>query len=223
MDRHPSGGRSFRPPVVRDLKRIRDELSHCARNGWTVGIEHQTQPSFSDPLWHQWGTPVCESVTGTQALHDLARCCETHPDHFVRLSAYQDQSAGGQIKLRILVRSPGDEMGELAKFTGVSTNTAIEAVIYNSARVALRKYGEPLNLTLEADLHMLEIALARSRWDCTDKRASLRLITWSDFDRPEPVSLHQPVRCRQVFAHQAAGRIVGKVLEQLRTCLDRLD
>ncbi|MDP6551457.1 MAG: hypothetical protein QF574_04615 [Arenicellales bacterium] len=30
MDRHLSGGRSFRPLVLRDLKRIRDELSHCA-------------------------------------------------------------------------------------------------------------------------------------------------------------------------------------------------
>jgi len=216
VDNRATSGHTFRPPVVRSEGRIRSGLMHCAHNGWTVAVEHQTADDFAESFWQPWRIPVCEGPTGTHALNDLCACCQAYPDHFVRFSAYEGDAAGGVIKLRMLVQAPGDDACDWSGHLGSATNTEVEASIYNGVRRLLRGSDDFLSLTLQDDLNALQITLSRSFWQCEDRQAGQCWVTWSNFMRPEPVALHAPVRCRQELTHHSAGSLVGRVLAQLR-------
>ncbi|MGE4660164.1 MAG: ribulose bisphosphate carboxylase small subunit [Arenicellales bacterium] len=214
----------FRARVISDPERIQHQLQYCACRGWTILIEHVYREGFAEPFWDRWATPVCETGEGRQALNDLSDCCRAFPKHFVRFSAYEGDRMNAPVRLTMLVQAPGsaDNGSRDHPARPATANTAIPADCFNAVRTALRPGHEPLIVSLGGKLTGVRMELARHRWRCRDVRSGAVLVTWSGFARPEPVTLHQPVACRQEFLHSAAGTLAGLVLLELYVGLQAL-
>lgn len=214
----------FRPRVILDPERIQGQLQYCARLGWTILIEHVQREGFAESFWDRWAMPVCETGEGKQALNDLSDCCRTFPNHFVRFSAYEGNRMNAPVRMLLLVQAPESVTNGLRERPdrAATANMAIPADCFNAVRTALRSGHGPMIVSLGGKLTGIRMELARHHWRCIDVRSGATLVTWSSFARPEPVTLHQPVACRQEFLHSAAGTLAGLVLHELHTRLQAL-
>lgn len=65
--------------------RVLWQIGHCLRKNCVICLEHARQLSPRFTKWEPWGTPRCYSGDPQQLRDDIARCCEEHADHHIRL------------------------------------------------------------------------------------------------------------------------------------------
>ncbi len=95
----------------------------------------------------------------------------------------------------------------------------VKAADFNRVRLALRRLGRPLRVTLAAH-RGLEIILDNQAWVCVDSlHQDLLILAWRSFDTAERYGLHEDVRCELCLYHTHAGLIMGSALEQLGQAL----
>jgi len=95
----------------------------------------------------------------------------------------------------------------------------LEAACYNQVRLALRRLGEPLSVSLPGH-RGLDMLLARTEWVCLDTISDdFPVMAWKDFARAG-VNLHEPVSCRLELYHRCAGLVMGTALDALVEALD---
>lgn len=92
---------------------IAAQIRYCLEHGWAVSIEYTDDPHPRNPYWDMWGLPVFDlEVTDVDLiLRDLRACREAHPNHYVKLNAY-DSSLGRQTTaISFVVHRPAAEPG----------------------------------------------------------------------------------------------------------------
>jgi len=99
----------------------------------------------------------------------------------------------------------------------------IEATLYNHARLALKRLGNPLRIELP-EHRGLEVILNNDQWQCVDSTHDDQLImVWCDFDtRKRNSALYENVPCTLRLYHSHAGLVMGTALEALDLALTRL-
>lgn len=97
----------------------------------------------------------------------------------------------------------------------------IGAADFNRVRLALRRLGRPLRVTLGTH-RGLEVILDNQAWLCVDTLHHDQLIlAWRSFDTAERYGLHEDVPCELCLYHSHAGLIMGSALEQLGQSLEQ--
>ncbi len=97
--------------------------------------------------------------------------------------------------------------------------TRIDAQLYNSIRLGLRRTTLPLRLPLTG-LRGMDMMLDHSTWICIDRTFyDLPVLAWSDFQPWDRHSLQDPVRCQLRYYHVHADFIVDTVLRAATTAL----
>lgn len=102
---------SFLPDMTDE--QIAGQIRYCLEHGWAVSIEYTDDPHPRNPYWDMWGLPVFDlEVTDVDLiLRDLGACREAHPNHYVKLNAY-DSSLGRQTTaISFIVHRPAAEPG----------------------------------------------------------------------------------------------------------------
>lgn len=95
----------------------------------------------------------------------------------------------------------------------------MQASYYNRVRLALKRLGRPLRVSLVTH-RGLETILDDEVWVCVDAtRDDLPVLAWRAFEVRGRDSLHEPVACRLELYHHRAGLIMGSALEALEETL----
>jgi ribulose-bisphosphate carboxylase small chain len=102
---------SFLPDLTD--QQIAAQIRYSLDRGWAMSVEHTDDPHPRNSFWEMWGAPIfdLEADEFDAILREVRACREAHPDHYVKLSAY-DSSLGRQTTaLSFIVSRPPHEPG----------------------------------------------------------------------------------------------------------------
>jgi ribulose-bisphosphate carboxylase small chain len=102
---------SFLPDFTDE--QIAAQIGYALGNGWAMSVEYTDDPHPRNSYWEMWGPPRFDlSIDEADViLREVRACREAHPDHYVKLSAY-DSSLGRQTTaLSFIVGRPAQEPG----------------------------------------------------------------------------------------------------------------
>jgi len=102
---------SFLPDFTDE--QIAAQIRYALARGWAMSVEYTDDPHPSNSYWEMWGLPLFDlSVDEAEVvLREVRACREAHPDHYVKLNAY-DSSLGRQTTaLSFIVNRPRREPG----------------------------------------------------------------------------------------------------------------
>jgi ribulose-bisphosphate carboxylase small chain len=89
------------------------QISYALEHGWAMSVEYTDDPHPRNSYWEMWAPPMfdLEPADAEVVLRDVRACREAHPDHYVKLNAY-DSSLGRQTTaLSFIVGRPMVEPG----------------------------------------------------------------------------------------------------------------
>jgi ribulose-bisphosphate carboxylase small chain len=102
---------SFLPELTDE--QILAQLRYALGRGWAISAEYTDDPHPRNAYWELWGQPLfdLDPDQADMVLREVAACREAHPDHYVKVSAY-DSSLGRQTTaLSFIVNRPAEEPG----------------------------------------------------------------------------------------------------------------
>ena len=103
------GAFSFLPDLTDD--EIRAQLNYCIDNGWAIAIEHTDDPHPRNVFWDMWGAPMYDLRDPAGAMGDLAECRAAHPQHYIRINAFNSTHGVESVALSFIVNRPTVEPG----------------------------------------------------------------------------------------------------------------
>ncbi|GLZ45632.1 ribulose bisphosphate carboxylase small subunit [Actinomycetospora sp. NBRC 106375] len=100
---------SFLPDLTDD--EITAQIAYALEHGWPCSVEYTDDPHPRNTYWEMWGLPLFDLQDPAAVLDEVRACREEHPEHYVRVNAY-DASLGRQtVALSFLVNRPSEEPG----------------------------------------------------------------------------------------------------------------
>lgn len=100
---------SYLPELTDD--EIKAQVQYAIDNGWALAVELTDDPHPRNSLWEMWGLPMFDMKDASAIMHEVNRCREAFPNHYVKVSAY-DATLGRQTTaLAFLVNRPANEPG----------------------------------------------------------------------------------------------------------------
>ncbi|MEA2147692.1 MAG: ribulose-bisphosphate carboxylase small chain [Solirubrobacteraceae bacterium] len=96
------------------------QIRYALQHGWAMAVEYTDDPHPRNAYWEMWGPPRfdLEEHEAYAMLSEVRGCREAHPDHYVKLIAY-DASRGRQTTaLSFIVGRPAHEPGFRLDRTG---------------------------------------------------------------------------------------------------------
>jgi ribulose-bisphosphate carboxylase small chain len=100
---------SYLPELTDD--EIRAQIQYGIDNGWAVAIEFTDDPHPRNVYWDMWGMPMFDLTDAAGGLHEVNRCREAFPNHYIRVSLYNPKLTKQTIGLQFLVNRPPHEPG----------------------------------------------------------------------------------------------------------------
>lgn len=128
---------SYLPDLTDD--EIAAQIQYSLDQGWAMAVELTDDPHPRNTYWEMWDLPMFEVADAAGVMHEVRRCREAFPNHYIRVSAY-DASLGRQTTaLSFIVNRPAEEPG----FRVERQETADRQVRYTlHAYAADRPHGE---------------------------------------------------------------------------------
>ncbi|MEW6636842.1 MAG: ribulose bisphosphate carboxylase small subunit [Actinomycetota bacterium] len=90
---------------------IKAQIQYGIDNGWAVAIEFTDDPHPRNVYWEMWGMPMFDIEDPAAALHEVKRCREAFPEHYIRVSLYNPALTKMTTALQFLVNRPPHEPG----------------------------------------------------------------------------------------------------------------
>ncbi len=102
---------SFLPDFTDE--QITRQIRYALGHGWAMAIEYTDDPHPRNSYWEMWGLPqfdvgVEEADT---VLREIRACREAHPNHYVKLLAYDPGRGRQTTALAFIVGRPHHEPG----------------------------------------------------------------------------------------------------------------
>ena len=102
---------SFLPDFTEE--QIAAQIRYALGNGWAMSVEHTDDPHPRNSYWEMWGVPQFD-LTADDAdvvLREVRACREAHPEHYVKLIAYDSSKGRQTTALCFIVNRPRHEPG----------------------------------------------------------------------------------------------------------------
>lgn len=134
------GAFSYLPDLTDD--EIAAQVRYALLQGWPVSVEHTDDPHPRNVYWEMWGLPMFDLLEPDGVLREIDGCRRAHPQHYVRVLAYDARLGRQTTALSFLVQRPSVEPGfrlDRTEVNGRSQQYAIHA--YSSDRPAGERYG----------------------------------------------------------------------------------
>jgi ribulose-bisphosphate carboxylase small chain len=102
---------SFLPDFTDE--QIAAQIRYGLERGWAMSVEYTDDPHPRNPFWEMWGQPLfdLELHDADVVLREVRACRESHPDHYVKLIAYDAARGRQTTALSFIVNRPADEPG----------------------------------------------------------------------------------------------------------------
>jgi ribulose-bisphosphate carboxylase small chain len=100
---------SYLPDLSDD--EIKAQIQYALDRNWPLSVEFTDDPHPRNTYWEMWGLPLFDLADPAAVLEEVNACREAHPEHYVKVNAY-DASLGRQtVALSLLVQRPTTEPG----------------------------------------------------------------------------------------------------------------
>jgi ribulose-bisphosphate carboxylase small chain len=102
---------SFLPDLTDE--QITAQIRYCLDHGWAMSVEYTDDPHPRNSYWEMWGLPQFDLLPEDSevVLRDVRACREAHPDHYVKLIAYDSTHCRQTTALSFIVGRPAVEPG----------------------------------------------------------------------------------------------------------------
>lgn len=100
---------SFLPDFTED--QVRAQVEYCLRNGWAINIEYTDDPHPRNSYWELWGLPMFDQKDAAAVLAELDECRKVHPNHYIKVNAFDSSKGRETIALSFIVNRPRKEPG----------------------------------------------------------------------------------------------------------------
>ena len=100
---------SFLPDLTDD--QITKQIAYCMKNGWAVNVEYTDDPHPRNTYWEMWGLPMFDMKDPAGVLYEVNECRRAFPNHYIRLSAFDDTRGVESVQLSFIVNRPAEEPG----------------------------------------------------------------------------------------------------------------
>lgn len=100
---------SYLPEFTDD--EITAQIQYCLDNGWPLSVEFTDDPHPRNLYWEMWGLPMFDLHDAAGVLLEVNGCREAHPDHYVKLNAYDATLGRQSTMLSFIVQRPQHEPG----------------------------------------------------------------------------------------------------------------
>ena len=100
---------SFLPDLTDD--QISAQIKYCIDNGWAVNVEYTDDPHPRNTYWEMWGRPMFDLQDAAGILFEVNECRKRFPNHYIRVSAFDDSHGVESLRLSFIVNRPSEEPG----------------------------------------------------------------------------------------------------------------
>jgi len=94
-----------------DDDEIKAQIQYGIDNGWACAIEFTDDPHPRNIYWDMWGMPMFDIEDAAAGLHEVNRCREAFPNHYIRVTLYNSKLTKQTTALQFLVNRPPHEPG----------------------------------------------------------------------------------------------------------------
>ena len=103
------GAFSFLPDFTDD--QIASQIRYALDKGWSMSVEYTDDAHPRNSYWEMWGQPYFELLPEDYevVLREVRACREAHPDHYVKLIAYDARRGRQTTALSFIVNRPAVE------------------------------------------------------------------------------------------------------------------
>jgi len=119
---------SFLPDLTDE--QISKQVEYALGQGWALGIEHTDDPHPRNTYWEMWGTPMFDLHDAAGVMQEVHLCRRAHPEHYIRLNAFDSQRGFETVRLSFIIQRPAEE----ARYRLVRTEAAGRSVRYTVER-----------------------------------------------------------------------------------------
>lgn len=98
---------SFLPDLTDE--QIRAQISYALRQGWAMSLEFTDDPHPRNTYWEMWGLPMFDVRDATGVMYELNACRKAHPDHYIRVNAFDATRGFETVRLSFIVNRPKNE------------------------------------------------------------------------------------------------------------------
>ena len=100
---------SFLPNLTQE--QIRAQVDYCIQKGWALHVEFTDDPHPRNSYWEMWGLPLFDQKDAARFLRELDACRKEHPNHYVKINAYDSEKGRETVALSFIVGRPAKEPG----------------------------------------------------------------------------------------------------------------
>jgi ribulose-bisphosphate carboxylase small chain len=133
---------SFLPDLTDE--QIEAQIQYALRNGWAISVEYTDDPHPRNAYWEMWNLPLFDlrPEQADVAMHEVEACRERHPNHYVKVTAYDARYTRQTTALAFVVNRPPEEPGFRLERTDKSDRSMRYALHgYAAERPTGRRYG----------------------------------------------------------------------------------
>ena len=102
---------SFLPDLTDE--QVTAQIRYALDHGWAMSVEYTDDPHPRNSYWEMWGMPLfdLDPSEADVVLREVRACREAHPDHYVKLIAYDPSYHRQTTALSFIVGRPPAEPG----------------------------------------------------------------------------------------------------------------
>jgi ribulose-bisphosphate carboxylase small chain len=100
---------SFLPDLTDE--QIKAQIEYALEQGWAVNVEYTDDPHPRNTYWEMWGLPMFDLRDPVGVMEEVQACREAHPNHYVRVSAFDSTRGWETVRLSFIVNRPEHEPG----------------------------------------------------------------------------------------------------------------
>lgn len=100
---------SFLPDLTDE--QIRKQVDYALGKQWALGIEFTDDPHPRNTYWEMWGQPMFDLRDAAGVMQELQACRLAHPEHYIRMNAFDSELGFETVRLSFIVQRPAIEPG----------------------------------------------------------------------------------------------------------------
>jgi ribulose-bisphosphate carboxylase small chain len=90
---------------------ITAQVDYALKKGWAIGIEYTDDPHPRNTYWEMFGNPMFDLTDAAGVLTEIASCRSTFPNHYIRVTAFDNTRGWETVLMSYLVNRPATEPG----------------------------------------------------------------------------------------------------------------
>jgi ribulose-bisphosphate carboxylase small chain len=90
---------------------IRAQIEYSLEQGWAIGVEYTDDPHPRNFYWEMWGNPMFDLRDAAGAMTEVSACRKAHPQHYIRVNAFDSTRGFETTRLSYIVNRPTNEPG----------------------------------------------------------------------------------------------------------------